>query len=155
MGFFDNFFKKPELECPRCLGKGVVDWQDIRRLDRMLKWLPGKCAYCKASGKVTKEMLAKVAVDNSYLTVDRPYFEQQKIRESDENALHRSKVYDEFLNGIISFVEKHYFSGNKNPENIADLYETQVPKSELFWLEREGLVEYIEKIIEHKIAGLN
>ena len=35
------------IDCPRCLGKGHVDLQDIKRLRRELFWEPGPhCAYC-------------------------------------------------------------------------------------------------------------
>src|SRR6266702_4339782 len=64
-----NRSKTPEiLTCPRCLGKGHVDKEDIIRLKQQGKWLPGVCAYCKGSGTVGKEILSKVAADATYLT---------------------------------------------------------------------------------------
>lgn len=63
-----NRSKTPEIvACPRCLGKGHVDKEDIIRLKQQGKWLPGVCAYCKGSGTVDKEILSKVAADATYL----------------------------------------------------------------------------------------
>ena len=37
-----------EMICPRCLGKGFVDLNDIKRLDREDYWGQGYCRYCDA-----------------------------------------------------------------------------------------------------------
>lgn len=55
---------------PEMLAKGNVDWEDIKRLGKELKWLPGKCAYCNGTGKVSSEMLSKLSADTTYLTTD-------------------------------------------------------------------------------------
>jgi len=52
-------------ECPRCLGKGNVDWDDIKRLKRESDWEPGPCAYCHGSGKVDQNIVDQVPVDAS------------------------------------------------------------------------------------------
>lgn len=40
------------MKCPRCLGKGYVDRDDIRRLGMSGKWGPGPCRVCGATGDV-------------------------------------------------------------------------------------------------------
>ncbi len=47
---------KPKLEmfCPRCLGKGFVDSNDIKRLGQERTWHPDKCGYCKGNGYVER-----------------------------------------------------------------------------------------------------
>ena len=40
------------IECPRCLGKGQVEFSDIERLGREAEWIPGPCAYCHEKGFV-------------------------------------------------------------------------------------------------------
>ena len=40
--------------CPRCNGKGHVGKDDIRRLDLGPSWLPGPCALCHGTGRVTE-----------------------------------------------------------------------------------------------------
>ena len=69
----------PTLTCPRCLGKGHVDKEDILRLKQQGKWGTGACAYCKGSGTVDKELLSKVAVDNTSLTNDLSEVERDHI----------------------------------------------------------------------------
>jgi len=39
--------------CPRCLGKGFVDLEDISRLGKANEWHQGPCSYCVGCGKVT------------------------------------------------------------------------------------------------------
>lgn len=40
--------------CPRCLGKGFVDLNDIQRLAREGYWGQGYCRYCDAQGFVER-----------------------------------------------------------------------------------------------------
>jgi len=42
------------MTCPRCLGKGYVDLDDIRRLSMEHQWSPGSCLYCNAQGRVER-----------------------------------------------------------------------------------------------------
>ena len=72
MKLLSRLFNRPKtpatITCPRCLGKGHVDKDDIIRLKQQGKWGTGTCAYCKGSGTVDEELLSKVAVDNTSLT---------------------------------------------------------------------------------------
>ncbi len=34
MNLINKLFNKPKVDCPRCLGKGNVDWDDIKDLDK-------------------------------------------------------------------------------------------------------------------------
>jgi hypothetical protein len=87
MGFFKRLFKQNKIveksSCPRCLGKGHVDTEDIIRLKKNGEWDPGPCAYCNASGSVDKGMLFKVAVDAGYLTADLSEEERNAIINTD------------------------------------------------------------------------
>jgi hypothetical protein len=83
MSFFSRLFKKapaPDLlTCPRCLGKGHVDTNDIIRLNQQGKWGCGTCAYCKGTGVVDKEMVAKIPADATYLTTNLSEFERDAV----------------------------------------------------------------------------
>ena len=85
MNLVNKFFGKENIECPRCLGKGGVDRNDIKRLGKELKWLPEKCAYCNGTGKVSLKMTERVKADKTYLTTDIsklaviPHFSRTKI----------------------------------------------------------------------------
>lgn len=155
MTIFKTLFRKKKLECPRCLGKKFVDWEDIRRLNNLLKWTPAPCAYCNASGKVDQEMLSKVAVNNAYLTIDLPEAEMEKIKNGDEEILEKARQHELFIDNLIKFAEDHYVSQNMNAENIADLYLKTEDEKALFSVERKNLIAYIEKIIELKTADFN
>lgn len=155
MMLFKSLFKKSSLECPRCLGTRFVDWDDIHRLNRILKWAPGPCAYCLGTGKVTQEMISKVPVDYTYLTIDLPESEMDKIKEGDEETLEKGRIHELFLDNLIKYVENHYLTNNMDAQGIANLYLTTEDETALFSLERENLVQYIEKIIELKKAEQN
>lgn len=45
---------KLEMICPRCVGKGFVDRDDIRRLGMTKEWWPGPCDYCNAQGYIER-----------------------------------------------------------------------------------------------------
>lgn len=155
MTIFKLLFKKSKLKCPRCLGKGFVDWEDIHRLKNQLKWTPAPCAYCNASGKTSQEMLSKVAVDYTYLTIDLPESVMEKIKEGDKETLEKGRIREVFLDNLIKYAEYHYVNNQMNAESITDLYLCTEDENALFSLERENLILYIERIIELKRSELN
>jgi len=150
MIFFNFLFKNSDLQCPRCLGKGFVGPDDIRRLNRQLKWAPGPCAYCDASGKVTEELLSKVAVDTTYLTIDLPESEIEKIKNGDEATIEKGKLQELFIDNLINYIEDQYLNNNMNAESIADLYLKTEDEKAVFSVEKENLLQYIHKIIQLK-----
>lgn len=155
MTIFKSLFKKSNIECPRCQGKAFVDLDDIRRLNRLLKWVPAPCAYCYGSGRVTKEMLSKVPVDYTYLTIDLPESEMEKIKEGHEETLEKGRNRDLFLDNLIQYAEHHYVNHKMDAVSIADLYLSTEEETALFSLERGNLIRYNEKVIELKKAELN
>ncbi|SHM45832.1 hypothetical protein [Flavobacterium chilense] len=155
MSFFKFLFGKSKIECPRCLGKKFVDWEDIIRLNNQLKWTPGPCAYCNATGKVTEETLAKVAVNNVYLTFDLPESEMEKIKNGDPEMLEKTRLHELFVDNLIKYAEHHYITQNMDAQSIADLYLSTEDESAPFSVERKNLISYIEKIIELKKAERN
>jgi hypothetical protein len=155
MTIFNFLFRKSSIECPRCQGKAFVDWEDIRRLNKELKWTPAPCAYCYGSGKVDKEMLEKVPVDYTYLTIDLTESEMEKIKEGDEAILEKAKTREIFLDNLIKYAEHHYLNNQMGAESIADLYLKTEDEDAIFSVERKYLIQYVEKIIELKRSELN
>ncbi|WP_281235143.1 hypothetical protein [Flavobacterium gelatinilyticum] len=145
-----NLFRKTNLECPRCLGKGLVDWEDIRRLNKQLRWVPAPCAYCNGIGKVPKEQLLKVAVDCTYLTIDLPDSEIEKIKEGHEEAIEKGKQRELFVDNIIRYAE-HHLSQNMDAESIANLYLSTEDEKAPFSVEKEHLIKYIQLVIDSKV----
>jgi len=72
MSFFSRLFKinesSEQLTCPRCLGKGNMDNDDIVRLKQKGKWRPGVCIYCSGSGSIGIDMLGKAPEEGTYQT---------------------------------------------------------------------------------------
>jgi hypothetical protein len=68
--------KKNEMICPRCLGKGFVDLNDIKRLDRKKDWGQGYCRYCDAQGFVER---GKTKLINPRRTDIGPGFHESDI----------------------------------------------------------------------------
>lgn len=155
MTFFNFLFKKSHIECPRCLGKAFVDWDDIRRLNKVLKWTPAPCAYCLGSGKVNKEMLLKVPVDYAYLTIDLPESEMDRIKEGHEETLEKGRIHELFLDNLIKYAEDHYLNHTMDAESIADLYLRTENETALFTLDKKNIIQYFQKIIELKKAEMN
>jgi hypothetical protein len=89
MNFLRKFFKRDiaTVICPRCLGKGEVDVNDIKRLGRELARVPGPCAYCNEIGKVESHLISKVDVDEAYLTTALSDAERKKVFNGNRKAV--------------------------------------------------------------------
>jgi len=132
-----------------------VDWEDIVRLNRQLKWVPAPCAYCDAVGKVHEEMLSKVAVDCMYLTIDLPESVIEKIKEGDQETIEKGQQRELFIDQLIQYAAHHYLNKNMDAESIANLYLSTEEESALFSVTREELIQYIQGVIELKKSELN
>lgn len=150
-----NFFKRSDIECPRCLGKGFVNWEDIVRLKRQLKWVPAPCAYCNATGKVEKEMLSKVAVDCMYLTIDLPESVIEKIKDGDPETIEKGRQRERFVDHIIQYAEELYLKQNMDAESIANLYLSTEEENAAFSVTKEELIKYFQGVIELKNSERN
>ncbi|WP_051197547.1 hypothetical protein [Flavobacterium soli] len=126
-----------------------------KRLGQELKWLPGECAYCNATGKVTSEMLSKISIDNMYLTTNITQDERQKLINNDSDALKRAAYYEMEVNDFIKQVEYLYFTANLNVDAIVEFYLIAKTEPEISPSEKENFIDYIERIIEHKKANYN
>ena len=148
MKFFNRFFRKREIECPRCLGKGQVDWNDIKRLKQELYWVPGPCAYCDNKGVVNRDFKSKMDVDTTYLVNNLSGKERAHILDHDEVAIEKAMKFVKDTDKFIEIVEELHFKVGFDSNKIADFFLQNQPvidenaKSEL--------VRYIEKIIQIK-----
>jgi len=150
MSLFSRFFKKPTQECPRCLGKGNVDWEDIKRLKKELKWLPAKCAYCNGVGKIHSTNASKSLAENTYLSIDLTNSERNKLLKSKDDALNRSKLYDEFLDEMIMEIEHYYFVDKMSIEEIVEELSKPTDDLRIFTIDEKALKEYAAKVIDFK-----
>jgi len=149
MNLFSRIFNNRQSlkECPRCLGKGDVDWDDIKRLDKELKWLPGSCAYCDGAGKVDSTIENKVAVDTTYLANNLSKKERKRIINQHPEAVERASQFETQIDEFIDQVYYLHLEANLNPGQIAHFFLISKERSESYEGEKQELIEYIERVI--------
>jgi hypothetical protein len=140
-----DFFSKRKVECPRCLGKGEVNWEDITRLKKELHWGTGTCAYCNGEGKVAYDQESKIAVDNGYLTMDLSAAERKRLIANDHGALQRAFNRETQTNNFVTEVSFLHFNAHLNSNQIFDFY--MLHETEINIAERKELLAYINRII--------
>ena len=146
MNFITNIFNKNKIDCPRCLGKGHVDWEDIKRLNKELKWGPGKCAFCNGKGRIRQNFEQKVSVDTTYLTSDLSEIERKKIINGEKQATLNGLVREERADHFITQVLFLKVKGNLTFEEITEFY--LIPKNLMSIEEKNEFKDYIKRIVE-------
>ena len=154
MGFLNWFFNKKQekqqenkIQCPRCLGKGHVDNEDIKRLKKELFWAPGDCAYCEGIGSVTTNMINSVNVDEAYLTVDLSPEERMKFLLKDKAAVERSKEFESVIEYLRNSVIRLHKEENKNINEITEALLNEFGISINDQDTAQNLQEFIEIVI--------
>lgn len=152
MKFFKNLFPKEEpkvqVTCPRCLGKGHVEEEDIKRLKRELYWEIGDCAYCLGTGEVDFDMESKVLADEFYLSLDISKRERKRLIANHKGAKFRAEAHKREMDKFIERIVQLYVEDKMNVENIVSFF---IPKYLSFFYgkkHKEELVLYINKIIK-------
>lgn len=153
MDFLSKLFGKNshEQECPRCLGKGHVDTNDIVRLNKELKWSPGTCAYCNGTGKVDSELEKNIPVNTSYLTTDLDAAERDRILKGDASAWNRAKEFDAQADIAIAQICYLHFNCSLTVEQIVEFYLLNPTNSTNQENERQELIDYIRKVIDDRV----
>ncbi|AEV97419.1 hypothetical protein A4D02_33095 [Niastella koreensis] len=151
MNFIKRIFRSNMVDCPRCLGKGHVDLDDIKRLQKELYWTPGQCAYCNGIGKVPPDRIEKVSAGFEYLTVNLPSWERLKVINGDADALKRASKFKELIEKFVDEIVHLYYIENKEPGEIADHFLQKNSKRDYSEDEKQDLVNYIEGVIRSKI----
>lgn len=147
MNFIEKLFKKDLVKCPRCLGKGHVDLEDIKRLNKELKWLPGSCAYCNGKGEVKSKLLTKVPFDMTYLSIDLPKRERNRIINKDSGAFFRANMHDERVDIFIKQIEYLNSKGNLSTEKIVDFF---LIGEDISKERKEEFLDYVSKVVAQK-----
>src|SRR5688572_31910917 len=142
MSFLNRIFRSNMVDCPRCVGKGKVDLEDIKRLKQELFWAPGKCAYCNGNGKVPPDRIEKVRVDCEYLTTDLPSSERHKVINNDIEALKRANEFKQYVLTFVQDIQHLYYVENKEPGEIADQLFHQHGQRVYDSLEKQEIIAY-------------
>jgi hypothetical protein len=154
MSFLKKIFGNNQSfkECPRCLGKGQVDWADIERLNQELKWIPGTCAYCGGSGKVDNGIEDNVPVDASYLVINLQEDERKSIINGHPDALERGKQFDEEIDTLINQISYLHFEANLTSIQIAKFFFIGKEDSNSYESEKQDFINYVESVIQKKAS---
>lgn len=150
MNLFDSIFRKDKSlkECPRCLGKGHVDWNDIKRLNQELKWVPGTCAYCNGVGNIDRKVEDNVPVDASYLILNLPDDERKRIINGYPDALERGKQHEDQVDNFINQISYLHFEGGLTPLQIATFFLIGSEDFDTYESEKLEFVDYVERVIK-------
>lgn len=151
MNFLNRIFRSNMVDCPRCLAKGTVNVEDIKRLKNELFWAPGKCAYCNGIGKIPHDRIEKVSADFEYLTIDLPQVERNKVINGDRDSLERAKEFKEVIQKFIKEIEHLYYIENKEPSEIADHLFNKQGQHVYSTFEKQETIVYIETVIKSKL----
>ena len=151
MNFLNRIFRSNMVDCPRCLGKGNVDLEDIKRLKKELFWGPGKCAYCNGIGKVPPDRIEKVSVDFEYLTTDLTSWERHKVINRDEEALKRANEFKRLVYNLVEEIEHLYYIDNMEPGEIFDQLFHQHGQHVYSASEKKEIIDYVDTVIKSKL----
>jgi transcriptional regulator NrdR family protein len=141
-----------KVDCPRCLGKGNVDLQDIKRLHKELYWGTGKCAYCNGVGKVPSKIALSECVEITYLTTDLSKRERKKLLNGNKRALQRAKQFQTDLDEIAKQIEHLYYTENLEPDKIAEHLIEKYGRRKYSAEDIQQTIEYVEKVIKSKLS---
>ncbi len=152
MNYFTRLFKKrpkATVECPRCLGKGHVDADDIKRLGNELVWRPGKCAYCNGAGKIPTDMDSKLPANAGYLSTNRSKAERKRLLRGNPAALERMRRFDANIVRVTEEIKKLHFVRKLDVEWIAELYlgSDFEAKTESNIKKKKEMIAFINKVI--------
>jgi len=145
MGIFNS---KNNVECPRCLGKKIVDQDDIKRLDLELFWLPGPCAYCEEEGKVSERLIAEFPADSLCFSLNISPEDRRKIRKHDQEAIDRAELFVKDMYCFVDEISYLYITGGMNSKQILEF--CLIREASISDEETEELLKYIENVVKTK-----
>ena len=150
MSFINKLFggKQEKINCPRCLGKGHVTWEDIKRLNRELKWKPGSCAYCNGIGKVYPDIVEKIPVETTYLSTDISAKEVRKLQNGAKDALERAAARELDIDNFILEIMELY-RNKMSISQIANHYFLKYPHHFRTDYQKNEFTEYIQRVVAH------
>lgn len=152
MNLFDFFFRNDKVQCPRCLGKGQVDAEDIKRLGNELYWRTGLCAYCQGEGRISSKKLPFVDAADPYLSIDLPKRERRRLFCGDKKAAERAKTYKSNIDNLVQEIVDLYFNENREPDQIARTLSYRYGWALEDEKERQQIIDFIKKVVAVTIS---
>jgi len=136
------------IDCPRCLGKGHVDIQDIKRLRRELFWEPGPCAYCDGKKVVELYFATNINADDWFITSDVDQELLQRYLDKDPKVIAEAREMEENIRLIINFIYNLYINEDKNREEIVNLL------IQHFKITKKEAADYVERVVKLIFSNL-
>ena len=137
------------IDCPRCLGKGHVDIQDIKRLRRELFWEPGPiCAYCDGKKVVELNFATNINADDWFITSDVDQELLQRYLDKDQKVIAEAREMEENIRLIANFIYNLYINEDKNREEIVNLLIQDIK------ITKKEAADYVDHVIKLIFSNL-
>lgn len=127
-----------------------MDTEDIKRLGKEFKWIPGPCAYCNGKGTVRKSMIKKIPVDTTYLSTDLVSSERTRLISGDKAALERAEYFEIQTEAMLEQIHFLHTSANLDSKSIAEFYSIADQQLKRDQVAFDDFVEYVEQILSKK-----
>jgi hypothetical protein len=102
--------KSKLIDCPRCLGKGHVDKQDVIRLRRIFFWVPGPhCAFCNGIKRVELSFASRFNADDWFITSDLSLEMYQKYIDKDPELLAKLEAQEHYIQNISNLIIQYHY----------------------------------------------
>jgi hypothetical protein len=136
------------IDCPRCLGKGSVDKQDVIRLRQMFFWMPGPiCAFCNGLKKVNQSFAYRFNADDWFITTDLSIDDYQKYIDRDPALLAKNLAYEEMINSLGYFIVHYHLKEGLPQEETFFMLQKKYPD-----LDSEIFLAFLEQIYFYREA---
>lgn len=125
--------KKKDIDCPRCLGKGYIDKNDIKRLRREYFWNPGKCAFCKEKKKVQLSFATKINADDWFICINTNENELEKYIARDKSMVDHVNHCEKQIYHMGDFIMYNHIGRGISEQKVLELFieETKTKKSDI------------------------
>lgn len=100
-----------EITCPRCLGNGYVDFQDMVRLEREYYWEEGECGFCNETGSVEYSFARKFNANDLFFNMENWGSQEYKLYVSGDPVTvqnHRQEFFhiSQLTHAIVNLLQK-------------------------------------------------
>jgi|TARA_B110000908_G_C10011556_1_gene338792 hypothetical protein len=107
------------INCPRCLGKGFVNKEDIKRLRREFFWIEGPhCAFCDGKKHVKYDFANRFNADDWYITSDLDKGKFQRYLNEDEEILNEIRHTEQYVYYFGNYIMEHHVSRGLSKEKV-------------------------------------
>jgi hypothetical protein len=119
------------IDCPRCLGKGAVDKQDVIRLRRIFFWMPGPhCAFCNGLKRIEMSFASRFNADDWFITSDLSLEMYQKYIDKDPELLAQLEAHENYIVNISNLIIHYHYRLKLSQEDTRKIIHDSLGSSE-------------------------